>query len=124
MCCGTEFGSEIDWFADVVVALKQQGDAGGDSDANLDLAVGECMNEVCSRSDCGGCVGAHKHDPVSEPFGDAHAAFGRYVAGDSPELPEQTDGGVWAVVACEGGESAQVREAEGSGDIEMGVAFD
>ena len=68
-------------------------------------------------------VGPDEHHAVAEPLGHPHTALRGDVAGDASELAQLADRGMGTVFAGVGGEPAQVGEAEGPRDVEMGVAL-
>ena len=66
--------------------------------------------KMCIRDRCG--LDAHEHDPVTQPFGDAHAAAGADLAQERPERREHLHRVLVALALGQGGEARNVDEGK------------
>ena len=91
-------GGHVDGRADVVVALEQQGVAGGHADAQLQRSahLGRAVLELEREGDARLLLDRDDHAAVAQPLGDAHAALAGDLAGERAERAEQPPGRVVA----------------------------
>lgn len=114
----TQSGGEVHRRADVVVALEQQGQTRRQTYTQRQRRAGRGRPalQLQRERDGIGLFDGHDHAPVTQPFRDAHAAFGGDFTCHGAERPQESTCGIVTGDGRVVRETRQVHECEGTGD--------
>ena len=86
--CSAEFGSEIDWLADVIITFEEECDAARQADSHLQVGFSEMVDQVGTERYGCGWVDADDHDAITQPLRDPDTSFRSHITSDAAKLTQ------------------------------------